>query len=131
MSDRRGLQRIAAEIRRLHLGQQRAVYVAGEPGLLFQLAVAGERFVAPVQDVPASQATIDGHPIPTFLVIGPHAHRDSQLQQQWAVAKDRWQLIQVYDYQPSDIVWLDLHDPRLPDPPDKAQLNRIEVYRLK
>ena len=59
------------------------------------------------------------------------AHRDPQLQQQWAAAKDRWQLIQAYDYQPSDIVWLNLHDPRQRDPPDKAQLNRVEVYRLK
>ena len=130
-SDRRGLQRIAAEIRRLHPGQQRALYIAGEPGLFFQLAAAGEPLIAPVQDIPASPATIDGRPIPTLLVLGPHAHRDPQLQQQWAAAKERWPLNQAHDYQPSEIVWLDLHDPRQPDPLDKNQLNRIEVYRLK
>jgi hypothetical protein len=84
-----------------------------------------------VQDIPASPAAIDGQPIPTYLVIGLHAHRDPQFREQWAAAKDRWQLVQSHNYLPSPLVWLDLHDLRQPTPADAAELNRVEVYRLK
>jgi hypothetical protein len=130
--DRRDLQIIGEEIRRESpAADQRAVYVHGEPALYFQLAAAGEPLVAPVQDIPAVPATIDGQPIPTYLVVGPHARRDPQFLSQWTAAKGRWELIQSHDYEPSPIVWLDLHDPRQPDPPNKDELNRVEVYRLK
>lgn len=126
---RRGLQTIAEEIRRnLPAMDQRAVYVYGEPALFCQLCAAGEGLVIPANEIPPT-ATFIGDPIPTYLVIGPHTRRDSQFQRHWNAARVRWKLIQSHDYEPSPIVWLDLHNPREPDPSNKDELNRIEVYR--
>jgi hypothetical protein len=111
-------------------GPKRAVYVYGEPAIFFQLCTTGEGIVVPSKEIPPT-ATFFDVPIPTYLVIGPHTRRNPQFQQHWAAAKEHWQLVQAHEYQPSSIVWLDLHDPRLPVPPNAAELNRIEVYRLK
>jgi 4-amino-4-deoxy-L-arabinose transferase-like glycosyltransferase len=128
---RRGLRSIAEEIRRnMPAVDRRAVYVAGEPALFFQLCAAGETLVAPTKDVPPV-ATYFGEPIPTYLVAGPHAHRDPQFIRQWATAKDDWQLVSAFDYKPSPLVWLDLQDPRLPDKHGAVELNRIQLYRRK
>jgi hypothetical protein len=76
--ERRGIQTIATQIvAENKLGDPRVVYVYGEPALFFQLRAAGEPIVAPVQDVPTEPATIDGKPVATFLVVGPHAESDS------------------------------------------------------
>lgn len=132
VQDRRGLQFIGEEIRRgLPAADKRAVYVQGEPAIFFQLAAVGEPLIVPVKDIPAAPATIDGRPIPTYLVVGPHTRRDPQFQRHWNAARVRWELIQSHDYEPSPIVWLDLHNPREPDPSNKEELNRVEVYRLQ
>jgi hypothetical protein len=90
----------------------RAIYVYGEPAVFFQLHAAGEGIVVAVADVPMSAATFDGRAAATFLIIGPHAERDAHFQEQWNAAQDRWRLVAEYEYLPSPLVWLDLHDPR-------------------
>jgi hypothetical protein len=129
--DRRGLIYIAQQIRRTDTtGQPRAIYVLGEPAILFQLRTAGEQLVVPLQEVPADPATADGRPIPTFLIAGPHTQRQPDFQRQIAAAQDRWILDREFDYQPSPIVWLDLNDPRR-SPKETATLDRVRVYRLR
>jgi hypothetical protein len=97
--------------------------------MFFQLRVAGEEFVAPVQNIPQQAATMNDQAVPTFLIFGPHAQTDPQFKQQWAGAEDQWQLLETFDYTPSAIVWLDLHDPRRPA--DAPANHSIRVYRLR
>lgn len=128
--ERRGIQTIATQIvAENKLGDPRVVYVYGEPALFFQLRAAGEPIVAPVQDVPTEPATIDGKPVATFLVVGPHAESDSQFQQQWKAAEERWALLKTLDYQPSAVAWLDLHDARKPEA-GKME-HSIRLYRFR
>jgi dolichyl-phosphate-mannose-protein mannosyltransferase len=108
----------------------RVVYVFGEPAMFFQLRAAGEAIVAPAQNIPATPATIEGRAAPTFLIAGPHAQRDPQFLEQWEAAKEQWELIQAFNYQPSAVVWLDLHDPRQPMPA-ATSLNQVRLYRLR
>ena len=128
--DRTGLARVAAETRN-GIGPEsaNAIYVFGEPAMFFQLRASGEEHVAPVQALPREAATIDGQPIPTFLVVGPHAERDPQFKEQWEAAEDRWELIKEFEYKPSAVVWLDLHDPR--QPPETSNRHRVRQYRLR
>jgi 4-amino-4-deoxy-L-arabinose transferase-like glycosyltransferase len=130
--DRRGLIEIAQLVRMTERssGQPRVIYVYGEPALFFQLRAAGEQNVSPVQLVPSEPATLEGRPIPTFLITGPHANRDRKFQQQWADVKESWQLVHEYEYQPSDVVWLDLNHPQK-SPKDTRVLDRVRLYRLR
>jgi dolichyl-phosphate-mannose-protein mannosyltransferase len=129
-TDRRGLLQIAKEIRQTQSGQAaRVVYVYGEPALYFQLRAAREDIVAPVQEVPRQAESIDGKAVPTFLVVGPHAQGDAQFQQQWAEWQARFELVKAFDYAPSAIVWLDLHDPRKPAP--EPGTHAVRLYRFK
>jgi 4-amino-4-deoxy-L-arabinose transferase-like glycosyltransferase len=129
--DRRGLVTIAEQIRTTDIRREpRVVYVFGEPAIFFQLKAAGEPIVAPVPFIPAEPATKDGRPIPTLLVAGPHANRDPRFAKEWAAAKDRWHLVEEFDYEPSLVVWLDLADPRT-SPQDTRDLDRVRLYRLR
>jgi hypothetical protein len=130
--NRRGLVEIAQLVRTTERtsGQPRVIYVFGEPALFFQLRAAGEQNVSPVQLVPDYPATLEGRPIPTFLLAGPHANRDPQFQSQWSAVKERWELLHEYEYQPSDVVWLDLNRPQEP-PKETADLDRVRLYRLR
>ncbi|MCC6493085.1 MAG: hypothetical protein IT424_08685 [Pirellulales bacterium] len=89
----------------------RVVYVLGEPPLLFQLAAAGEALVRPVEQIPTTSALYAGQSIPTFLAVGPHATRDRAYQAAWPGQANHWRLVGEYAYEPSALVWLDLHNP--------------------
>ncbi len=114
-SDRTGILRAAHEIEDV-LGNEksRVIYVYGEPAMFFQLRAAGEPLVAPVADIPSRAAANDGTPTATYLITGPHSKTDSHFQQQWTDAETDWQLMKSFDFNPSPVVWLDLHDPRRP-----------------
>ena len=129
-ANRRGLERIARQVHATQAPEElRVIYAHGEPALYFQLRAAREEIVAPVQEVPRQAATIDGKAVPTFLLVGAHAQSDSEFQQQWAAAQDRFELVTTFDYAPSPIVWLDLHDPRKPAPESGSHV--VRLYRLK
>jgi dolichyl-phosphate-mannose-protein mannosyltransferase len=130
-ADRRGLMRVAGEIRGAASEQPRVIYVYGEPALFFQLRAAGEELAVPIQDVPQTAAALDGQSAATFLVAGPHAQRDSQFQEQLKKGTDRWRLVQSYDYAPSSLVWLDLHDPRQPASHQAGSENAFRLYRFQ
>jgi 4-amino-4-deoxy-L-arabinose transferase-like glycosyltransferase len=131
VTDRRGLVTIAEQIRATDVRREpRVLYVFGEPAIFFQLKAAGEPIVSPVQIVPTEPATENGRPIPTYLVAGPHANRDPQFAKEWTASKDRWQLVQEFEYEPSLVVWLDLADPRK-SPQSTRDLDRVRLYRLR
>jgi hypothetical protein len=112
MPDRRGVQRIAQQLRTSEHGQpRRAMYVHGEPAMFFQLCAAGEELVAPVAQLPTAAVQVDGQTVPTFLIVGPHSTRDARFRDQLN-ATSSWHLVEQFAYQPSWLVWLDLHDPR-------------------
>ena len=128
--ERRGLMHAAQQIRDATANHEsRVFYVFGEPALFFQLRAAGESLVAPVQDVPKQAITLSDRPVPTYLIVGPHAQTDPQFKQQWSSAEDRWQLLETFNYMPSAIVWLDLHDPRRPI--EVAAGHSIGLYQLR
>jgi 4-amino-4-deoxy-L-arabinose transferase-like glycosyltransferase len=130
-SERRGLMEVARQVRGIETSAaQRAIYVYGEPALYFQLRAAGEAFTSPIQELPQAAATLEDNPIPTFLIAGPHAHRDPQFVRQFAAARDRWELLKEFEYQPSAIVWLDLNDPRR-SPKETTSLDRVRLYQLR
>jgi dolichyl-phosphate-mannose-protein mannosyltransferase len=131
-SDRRGLLQIANQMRARDITHQpRAIYVFGEPAMYFQLRAAGEELVGPVENIPAAAAVIDGRAAPTFLIVGPHAQHDPQFQKQWLAAKERWELVQAFEYTPSAIVWLDLNDPRRSPPKERQPADEVRLFRLR
>ena len=131
-AERWGLERIARQVRAASTTDQPwAIYVYGEPALYFQLRAAGEEFVGAANNIPTAAATPEGAIAPTFLMVGPHAQRDPQFRQQWAAAKDHWELVQTYAYTPSAIVWLDSNDPRQPPPLGKSAEEAVRLYRLR
>ena len=85
--------------------------------------------MAPGQDIPTSPAIIDGKPSPTFFIAGPNTEHDADFQRNWAVAGQRWQLVREFEYRPSPLVWLELHDPRQKE---AAEANdNVRLFQLK
>ena len=74
--------------------------------------------------------TLNGRALPTFLIAGPHAERDPQFREQLAAAGSRWKLVQTYDYAPSTLVWLDLHDPRNAGGRAGRERSRVSAVRV-
>ena len=136
--DRRGLQAVARQVQHdLKTGNGRAgqspravFYVYGEPALLFQLRAAGEPLVVPIQRIPVQEAADNGRPLPTYLLVGPHAFGDRQFQRDWAAHRESYELVGSYPVALSPIVSLDLADPRHPLGAQE-QPNRVEVHRLR
>jgi hypothetical protein len=129
-NDRRGVERAAELIHKTDIGRgARAIYVYGEPAMFFQLAAAGEEIVVPAQGIPEASAVIEGKAAPTFLVAGPHADRDPKFRERLAGMGSRWQLVQSYEYAPSKLVWLDLHDPRKRDVSAKEHAFRLYQFQ--
>jgi hypothetical protein len=141
-SDRRALLNIAAKLRSdLETSAPspatatslptRAVYVFGEPAMYFQLAAAGERVLEPAQGIAATSVTLGGRALPTFLIAGPHAGRDPRFREQLAAVGSRWKLVHAYEYMPSKLVWLDLHDPRSPAAERDAASRMFRLYEFQ
>jgi dolichyl-phosphate-mannose-protein mannosyltransferase len=128
--DRRALESIVRQIRAITPGDNtRVIYVLGEPALLFQLLAAGEPIVSPLEYIPREPATKAGEPIETWLVVGPGELAKPTFQAAWARAQPRWEILHDLDYQPSQLVWLDDHDPTCRD--REQSTGRIRVARLR
>jgi 4-amino-4-deoxy-L-arabinose transferase-like glycosyltransferase len=111
-TNRRGLVRIAREVAGTReANQPRAIFVYGEPALFFQLCAAGEELVAPVATLPQEPVSMNKQPIASYLFVGPLSLHDAAMRQQLADSAV-WRRVKRYEYPPSLLVWLDLHDPR-------------------
>ncbi|MCA9059508.1 MAG: hypothetical protein KDA85_13470, partial [Planctomycetaceae bacterium] len=87
------------------------VYAMAEPALLLHLRELGLH-VAPVADVSFSKSTIDGHPVPTFLVFGPNARATPDFLRSWVDGSARrFQTVGRSGYFPGRVVLLNLYSP--------------------
>jgi hypothetical protein len=85
-----------------HTQLDAVLYVAGEPGLFYQLEAAhDERSVC---SPTTSLALRDPIEVAVFLVTGPHAHRSGSERDP---AVQQYRPIAAYPYRPSDLVALD------------------------
>ncbi len=103
-----------------------AIYVYGEPPLVFNLRLAGADYVNPVKDVSFANPEAPAPQLPSFVVIGPHAWATAGFGEQMAKALPRLELIGTYIYYPSQLVVLDtsVRHTRRPQ-------SLIELYRVK
>jgi dolichyl-phosphate-mannose-protein mannosyltransferase len=130
--DRRSLESIAGQIHTMSPEiNLRAVYVCGEPALLFQLFAAGEPVVSPLEFIPREPASDRGEPIETWLVVGPRMLADPKFQAAWKRAEPHWEILHEFEYTPSQLVWLDDHDPTNRDRKREQETGRIRVARMR
>jgi hypothetical protein len=135
-ADRRGLEAVAGQVSQLLARAENprpelpaAVYVYGEPALVFQLRAAGVALVSPVQTVELRPVSFDGGAVPTYLATGPHASRDPAFQAAWSAVPSRYELLATYSFRPSPLVLLDNYAP--------SQLGRdspieeVRLYRIR
>ena len=66
-----------------------AVYVYGEPAVMFQLRVKGFENAVPVSHLGFARPGVPPSPVPTFVVIGPHAEKSNEFPRQWAESSPR------------------------------------------
>jgi hypothetical protein len=137
--DRAGLARIAAQIVKdmRHGGTSRGadaeqfvVYVYGEPAVFYHLRVNGATAL-PVANLSFAEPASEKLPVPTYLVIGPHARHDPSFQEAWQRLSDRFERVDEYDYRPSDLVLLNQHSAGELRQPAFNPETQIELLRRK
>lgn len=69
--------------------QEVAIYVYGEPAVLFQLRLLGFENAVPVSHLGFARPTAPVSPLPTFVIIGPHARMSGDFARQWAESSPR------------------------------------------
>lgn len=105
---------------------QIVIYTYGEPALLFQLRLAGLRWVRPIKDLAIAGPSGSVPALPSFVVVGPQSYRSPGFAEQFASTRHRLDLIGTYSCQPSDLVRLDRTDWK-----DEHTDELIELYRVK
>jgi hypothetical protein len=106
--------------------EQIVIYTYADPALMFQLRLAGLRWVRPVKDLAVAGPDAPTPRLPSFVVIGPQCRRSPGFEEQFAMAKRRLALVGSFAFRPSDLVLLDA--PELPESRVEAEL---ELYRVK
>ena len=66
-----------------------AVYVYGEPAVMFQLRVNGFENAVPVSHLGFARPGVPPSPVPTFVIVGPHAEKSNDFPRQWAESSPR------------------------------------------
>ncbi|MGE0758897.1 MAG: ArnT family glycosyltransferase [Pirellulaceae bacterium] len=133
--DRRGLERIAAEIlattrespssgRPASSDPGPVFYVYGEPALVFHLRALGAPAVVPVATLELEPARSEHGFVPTFLVAGLHAQQDPDFQAALAQVIERFDSVTSYPYRPSLLVQLDHGGPEHTD-------SEVTLYRVR
>jgi 4-amino-4-deoxy-L-arabinose transferase-like glycosyltransferase len=101
------------------------IYTYGEPAALFQLRLAGARWVRPVKDLGLANPAAPRPKLPTFVLFGRQARATPGFAQQLADRRDRLHLVARVPYRQSRLVTLD--ESRTPDSRETV----LEVYELK
>lgn len=108
----------------------------GEPAVYDALS-RDERFhdwerlaLAPIADIPTRD--LDA---PVFVITGPHSRHDSRLEQllnpNSAESSVRLELVACQKFAPSDVVWLDLEDPRQYSGARDQRQMELRCYRVR
>jgi dolichyl-phosphate-mannose-protein mannosyltransferase len=101
------------------------IYTYGEPAALFQLRLAGARWVRAIKDLDLANPAAPRPKLPTFVLCGRQARATPGFSQQLADRRDRLHFIARFPYQQSQLVTLD--ESRTPDSREAV----LEVYELK
>lgn len=143
--DRTGMQTAADELLsriRKQLPKDAAktpvvIYVYGEPALVHHFNARRGKFdrpmfVVPIAGLRTTPAQIEGRTVPTFLVTGPHAHRDKSFAKNLkGTAGVLEEIGRPIDTRASDLVLLNEHDVReIRDPAQRPQ-PVVRVFRVQ
>ncbi|MBT6155324.1 MAG: phospholipid carrier-dependent glycosyltransferase [Planctomycetaceae bacterium] len=120
---------IAVQVDSESSGRDALILVYAEPGLFFQLAVAGGDSQRAAIPIGALIPPTESPTTPTYLVTGPNAHRAPNYNAAISAFGDRLQLAAEYAYRPSDLVLLNWSSPSDPVFPGPKQ--RVRLYRLR
>jgi 4-amino-4-deoxy-L-arabinose transferase-like glycosyltransferase len=101
------------------------IYTYGEPAALFQLRLAGVRWVRPIKDLGLANPAAPRLKLPTFVLFGRQARATPGFSEQLADRRDRLHLVARIPYRQSRLVTLD--ESRTPD----SRESMLEVYELK
>jgi dolichyl-phosphate-mannose-protein mannosyltransferase len=94
-----------------------AIYVYGEPALVHHLRVLGCENAVPTSHLGFARQAVPASPVPTFVVIGPHARESARFAEQWAEVhpegrQSRLVLVADMPVRVSRMVALDRQPPR-------------------
>ncbi len=101
------------------------IYTYGEPAALFQLRLAGARWVRPIKDLGLAHPAAPRPKLPTFVLFGRQARATPGFSQQLVDRRDRLHFIARVTYRQSRLVTLD--ESRAPD----SRAAVLEIYELK
>lgn len=87
-----------------------AVYVYGEPSLLFQLRNAGLENVAPASSLEFAQSQFSNAGVRIYLAVGIHAEHDSNFREQFAAARSQFRKVGSWPWRLGPLVALDQSD---------------------
>lgn len=137
--DRSGLRTAAEEIKRIIepagssslQSRPAAVYVFAEPGLLFQLRLAGVDLVGPAGSLKFAESQKSTTPNRAYLAIGIHAKQDLEFQKQFIQVQSRLKRVGQWSWHLSPLVSLDqpnTHPTQVGR--DPAELAEVELFEV-
>ena len=98
-----------------------AVYVYGEPAILFHLRLLGFENAVPVSHLGFARPGVPPSGLPTFVVVGPHAEQSTSFPTQFAESKARLHPASMVQIREG---WIARFDS------DTGDVPRITVYRV-
>ncbi len=105
------------------------VYAYGEPAVLFHLSTAGIT-AGPVASIPYPAGT-KNKTYPTYFVWGPNALRTPGFLNDWARQQERFELVKVFYYAPSEPTLLNWFTPEWIGQHLESRVQKLELYRLQ
>ncbi len=112
------------------LRERLVIYVYGEPALLLHLNRAG------ISAVPVTHLGLRGPggappAVPTFVVIGPNAKRTAGFWEEWMGQIQSFESVADVDYRPGQVTLLDLFTPLWLSMYPEAQVQQLELHRVR
>lgn len=108
-----------------------AIFVFGEPALVFHLRSLGFDIVTPVQEPAPRMKNADIPTARVWLVLGPQGERDPAYARRWPEYREIWRERDSASIEISDLMLLDLFNPRefaWNDPPREVEM-RLYAWR--
>jgi dolichyl-phosphate-mannose-protein mannosyltransferase len=106
-----------------HSPDEVAIYVYGEPAVLFQLRLLGFENAVPVSHLGFARPTAPPSQLPTFVIVGPHALKSGDFARQWAESSPR---LKPVDGVEVDHGWIVRYEE-----PDWNRRIRYTLYRVE
>lgn len=110
--------------------QEVILYVYAEPALFYHIKKEMLN-TYPAGNIKQISFDLKRPEIPVFVIYGPHAKQSPQFQQEWEKEKIRFEMVQMHNYRPSDIVLLNQHDPVSITKKEEGIVEKVSLYQLK